>query len=75
MRKHIQKTYPSVLHLLGLTWLDKERKPHFSHVYVGNDVRLSQGELEEVTYIWLRDKIDKRAKRVLGFKILETIIL
>ena len=71
MRNHIQLPKPSILYLLGLTWLDNQSKTYFSHVYVGNDARLSLDELEEVTHIWLRDGIEPRAKRVLGFEVVD----
>ena len=71
MRNHIQLPKPSILYLLGLTWQDNQSKTHFSYLYVGNDARLSPGELEEMPYIWLQDGIEPRAKRVLGFEVVD----
>jgi len=75
MRNHIPFTKPSILHLLGLRWEDKDNQAHFSQVYVGNDKPLSLKELEHVAYVWLGDGIEQKAKGLLGFTLLETFTL
>lgn len=75
MRKRIQKKYPNLLYHLSVTWEDSQRKAYTSPILVGNDEKLTLDNLEDVTHFWLRDGIEQRAKRVLGFKLLQTITL
>jgi len=73
--RHTQITYPKILYHLSVTWEDSQRNSYSSPILVGNDETLSLENLKEVTHVWLRDRIEKRARRVLGFDLVQTVNL